>query len=49
MSLEDFQLINDSKFDDSNIKRDFMKIYHQLGAEVKNENQNFEHLLWRRS
>ena len=40
MSGEDFQLIDDSKIDDSIIKRDFIKIYHQHGAEVNNENQN---------
>ena len=40
MSAADFQLIYDSKIDDSNIKKDFIKIYHQHGAEVINENQN---------
>ena len=39
MSTEGFQLIDDSKIDDSIIKRDFIKIYHQHGAEVNNENQ----------
>ena len=38
--LEDFQLIDDSKIDDSIIKRDFIKIYHQHAAKVNNENQN---------
>ena len=42
MSTEDFQLIDDSKIDDSIIKRDFMKIYHQNGAEVNIENQNIK-------
>ena len=42
MSAEDFQLIDDSKIDDSLIKRDFIKIYHQHGAEVNNENQNIK-------
>ena len=42
MSAEDFQLIHDSKLDDSYIKRDFIKIYHQHGAEVNNENQNIK-------
>ena len=37
MSAEDSQLIDDSKNDDSIIKRDFIKIYHQHVAEVKNE------------
>ena len=42
MSAEDFQFIDDSKIDDSIIKRDFIKIYHQHGAEVNNENQNIK-------
>ena len=42
MSAEDFQLVDDSKIDDSILKRDFMKIYHQHGAEVNNENQNIK-------
>ena len=42
MSAEDFQLIDDSEIDDSIIKRDFIKIYHQHGAEVNNENQNIK-------
>ena len=40
MSSEDFQLIDDSGIDDSIIKRNFIEIYHQNGAEVINENQN---------
>ena len=42
MSAEVFQLIDDSKIDDSIKKRDFIKIYHQHGAEVDNEKQNFK-------
>ena len=42
MSAEDFQLLDDQKIDDSIIKPDFMKIYHQHGAEVNNENQNIK-------
>ena len=38
MSAEDFQLIDDEKIDDSIIKRDFIKIYHQSGANVNSEN-----------
>ena len=37
MSAEDFQLIADSV-----LKRDFIKINHQHGAEVNNENQNIK-------
>ena len=42
MSAEDFQLIDDSKIDDSNIKRDFIKIYHQSGANVDAENSQIK-------
>ena len=42
MSAEDSQLIDDSKSDDSIIKSDFIKLYHQHGAEVINENQKIE-------
>ena len=42
MSAENFQLIDDSKIDDSIIKRDFIKKYHQHGAEVNNENQKIK-------
>ena len=42
MSAEAFQLIDDLKVDDSNMKRDFIKIYHQHGAEVNIENQNIK-------
>ena len=42
MSAEDFQLIDDEKIDDSIIKRDFMKIYHQSGANVDAENSQIE-------
>ena len=40
--LRILQLIDDSKIDDSNIKSDFLKIHHQHGAEVNNENQNIK-------
>ena len=42
MSAEDFQLIDDLKIDDSIMKTDFIKMYHQHGAEVNNENQNIK-------
>ena len=42
MSAEDFLLTDILKIDDSIIKRDFIKIYHQHGAEVNNENQNIK-------
>ena len=37
MSAEDFQLIDNEKIDFSIIKRDFIKIYHQSGANVDAE------------
>ena len=42
MSAEDFQLIDDEKIDDSIIKRDFIKIYHQSGANVDDENSQIK-------
>ena len=35
-------MIDDSRIDDSILKRDFIKIYHQHGAEINDENQNIE-------
>ena len=42
MSLEDFQLIDNEPIDDSIIKRDFIKIYHQQGAQLNDLDQNIE-------
>ena len=42
MSLEDFELINDTTIDNSILKRDFLKIYHQQGANLNNSDQNIE-------
>ena len=42
MSAEVFQLKDDQKVDDSITKRDFVKIYHQHGAEVNKENQTIK-------
>ena len=39
MSAEDLQLIDCSKIADTINKREFIKKYHQHGAEVNNENQ----------
>ena len=44
MSAEDFQLIDNEKVDDSIIKRVFIKIYHQSGANVDAENSQI--LFW---
>ena len=42
MSAEDFQLIDNEKIDDSVIKQDFIKIYHQSGANVDAENSQIK-------
>ena len=42
MSLEDFQLSDNESFDNSIIKRDFTKIYHQQGAQLNQSDQNIE-------
>ena len=42
MSANDFQLIDDEKIDDSIIKRDFIKIYHQSGANVDADNSQIK-------
>ena len=42
MSAEDFQLIDIEKIDDSIIKRDFIKIYHQSGANVDAQNSQIK-------
>ena len=42
MSLEDFQLIDNYQIDNSIVKRDFTKVYHQSGANLNDVNQNVE-------
>ena len=42
MSSEDFQLIDNEQIDDSIVKRDYTKIYHQSGAGLNDQNQNVE-------
>ena len=42
MSLEDFQLLDSEPFDNSIIRRDFTKIYHQQRAQLNQSDQNFE-------
>ena len=42
MSLEDFQLMDNEPFDNSIIKRDFLKIYHQQGAQLNQSDQSIE-------
>ena len=42
MGLEDFQLLDNEPFDNSIVKRDFLKIYHQQGAQLNQSDQNIE-------
>ena len=42
MSLEDFQLIDNEPIDNSIVKRDYTKVYHQQGANLSDSNQNAE-------
>ena len=42
MSLEDFQLIDNEPIDNSIIKRNYTKVYHQQGANLNDSNQNVE-------
>ena len=40
MSLDDFQLLDNEIMDNSIIKRDFLKFYHQQAANLKDSGQN---------
>ena len=42
MSLEYFQLLDNEAFDNSIMKRDFLKVYHQQGAQLNDADQNIE-------
>ena len=42
MRLEDFQLIDNDPIDNSIVKRDHNKVYHQQGANLNDSNQNVE-------
>ena len=42
MSFEDFQLIDNEAIDNSIVKRDYTKIYHNQGANLNDSNQNVE-------
>ena len=42
MSLEDFQLIDNEPIDNSIVKRDYTKVYHQQRANSNDSNQNVE-------
>ena len=40
--MEDFQLLDKDTFDNSIVKRDFMKVYHQQGAQLNDPDQNIK-------
>ena len=42
MSLEEFQLLDKEPFDNSIVKRDFQKVYHQPGANLHDLDQHVE-------
>ena len=42
MSLEDFQLLDDKPYDNTILKTDFSKIYHQQGDQLNQSEQNIE-------
>ena len=42
MSFEGFQLIDNEPFDNYIIKRDYLKVYHQQGAQLNQESPNIE-------
>ena len=42
MNLEDFQLLDNEPIDNSIIKRDYLKVYHQQGANLNDPHQNVE-------
>ena len=42
MSLEDSQFLDNQSFDNSILKRDFTKIYHQQGAQLNQSDQNIK-------
>ena len=42
MSLEDFQLLDNEPIDNSIVKSDYTKVYHQSGANLNDSNQNVE-------
>ena len=44
MSLENFQLLDNEPFDNSIIKTDFSKVYHQQGAQLNDADQNIENI-----
>ena len=48
MSLEAFQLLDNEPFDNSIIKRDHLKTYHQQGAQLNQSDENVEFIFGRK-
>ena len=42
MSLEDFQILDNEPFDDNTITTDFLKVYHQQGAQLNLSDQKID-------
>ena len=42
MNLEDFHLLDNEPFDNSIVTRDYLKVYHQQGANLNDPNQSIE-------
>ena len=42
MSLENFQILDNEPFDKSIVKREFLKVYHQQGAQLNQSDHNIE-------
>ena len=42
MSLKYFQLLDNEPFDNSTVKRDYLKVYHKQGANLNDPDQNIE-------
>ena len=45
MSADDYQLLDNEPFDDSIVKTDFSKVYHQQGANLNDSDQQVKFLL----
>ena len=42
MSVEDFQFLDNDVFDNSIVRKYFMKVYHQQGAQLNDTDQNIK-------
>ena len=45
MKFEEFQLIDSETIDNSNVKRDFLKVYPEQAANLNDSDQNFEFIV----